>query len=127
MARMTSALESIWNRLTPWRADPGAAWWKLCQASPMDGTANHQTLPLSSDVLNGRRPVMWQTELIEKVTWWSTATRTRLPQKKAQSAPCQDQSHSPPGEDFLRSGCGLTPGMRRQDRTGVWRQSFGTT
>src|ERR1700757_448606 len=89
IARMTRALVSIWKRLTPWRADPGAAWWKLCQASPRDGTANHQTLRLSSDVLKGRRPVMWHTELMEKVTWWSKATRTRLPQKKAQSAACQ--------------------------------------
>src|ERR1700739_4294789 len=93
---MTRALVSIWKRLTPWRADPGAAWWKLCQASPRDGTANHQTLRLSSDVLKGRRPVMWHTELMEKVTWWSRATRTRLPQKKAQRAACPDQTQSPP-------------------------------
>jgi hypothetical protein len=41
-------------------------------------------------------PVTWQIELIENVTWWRRATRTRLPQKKAVSAPCQDHDHSPP-------------------------------
>ena len=54
----------------------------------MDRTASHQTLPERSRLLNGRSPMAWQIELIDQVVWCSSATRTRLPQKNAVSAPC---------------------------------------
>src|SRR5262249_40384258 len=45
---------------------------------------------------NGRSPIMWQMELVDHVTWCSTATRTNPAQKNAVSAPHQDQVINPP-------------------------------
>src|SRR5215469_18863785 len=41
-------------------------------------------------------PNVWQTELIDQVTWCSRQTRTRLAQKNAVSAPASDIDHKPP-------------------------------
>jgi hypothetical protein len=35
---------SIWPGCTPWRAQVGSAWCRLCQDSPMDRIASGQTL-----------------------------------------------------------------------------------
>lgn len=43
--RMKRAEESTCPRITPCRADVGSAWCRLCQDSPHDSTASHQTLP----------------------------------------------------------------------------------
>ncbi len=61
-----------------------------------DSTASHQTLPERSRASNGRLPIAWQIELIDQVTWCSSATRTRLPQKNAVSAPYHDLVTRPP-------------------------------
>jgi hypothetical protein len=45
---------------------------------------------------NGRLPTTWQTELIDQVTWCSSATRTRPAQKNADQAPAQLPVTSPP-------------------------------
>lgn len=96
ITEMTAALVSTWKRPTPWRTEPGSAWWKLCHDSPIDGRASHHTLRLSSLVLKGLRPTTWQIELMAKVTWCNTAIRTKLPQKNAVTAPCHDHDHKPP-------------------------------
>ena len=44
---------SIWPRSTPCRAQVGSAWCRLCQDSPIDRIASHQTLPDLSRDLNG--------------------------------------------------------------------------
>ena len=67
----------------------GSAWCRLCQDSPIEGIASHHTLPERSRVANGLVPIVWQIELIDQVTWCSTATRTRLAQNSAVAAPCQ--------------------------------------
>ena len=56
--RIRRAEESIWPRPTPWRADDGYAWWRLCHDSPIDTTDSTATLRLRSSVRNGRRPNM---------------------------------------------------------------------
>ena len=89
---MSSALLSSCQRSTPWRAAVGSAWCRLCQDSPIEITARGQTLRDWSRVWNGLSPKAWQIELIDHVTWCSTATRTRLPQKKAVAAPYQKPS-----------------------------------
>ena len=63
--------------------DVGSAWCRLCQDSPQDSTASHHTLPERSRDLKGRLPTAWQIELIDQVTWCSSATRTSEPQKNA--------------------------------------------
>ena len=85
--RMRRAARSTWCGSTPCRADAGAQWWKLCQLSPKEARANAATLVLLSVVSKGRRPQMWQTELMLHVTWWRTAIRTRPAHRKALNAP----------------------------------------
>ena len=53
---MTLAEVSYWPRMTPCRAQVGSAWWRLCQDSPIEGIASHQTLPDMSRLLKGRAP-----------------------------------------------------------------------
>src|SRR5690242_11970889 len=93
---MTRAEVSSWKRRTPWRALVGSAWCRLCQDSPPEGIASHQTLPEKSREAKGRSPTVWQIELIDQVTWWIRPMRTTVPQKNAVSAPCQDQVIRPP-------------------------------
>src|SRR4051794_3558853 len=93
---MIRAEESSWPRSTPCRADVGSAWCRLCQDSPQDRIASHHTLPERSRDLKGRLPTAWQIELIDHVTWCSSATRTSEPQKKPVSAPHHDIVARPP-------------------------------
>src|ERR1700738_4626650 len=93
---MTRALGSSWPLSAPCRAHVGSAWCRLCQDSPNDAMASHATLRDLSRTSNSSLPHVWQMELIDKVTWCSNAIRTRLPQKKAVSAPAQDMPHRPP-------------------------------
>src|SRR5690606_22423066 len=78
------------------RAQVGSEWWRLCQDSPKDGMASHQTFRDLSRTWNSSSPKTWQIELIDQVTWWSRPMRTSEPQKNAVSAPCQDQVTRPP-------------------------------
>jgi hypothetical protein len=45
----------------------GNAWWLLCQASPNASGASHARLRDRSRVAKGRRPKVWQGELMLKV------------------------------------------------------------
>ena len=106
-------------RCTPWRAQVGSAWCRLCQDSPMDAMASGQKLVALPGAVNGRSPIMWHIELIDQVMWCSTAARMRPAQKNAVSAPHQDMVMNPPsrpGADRLRavvrvraSGAASTP------------------
>jgi hypothetical protein len=58
--------------------------------------ANGQTSVERSRAVNGRSPIIWQIELIDHVTWCSSAIRTRPAQKSAVSAPHHDLVTSPP-------------------------------
>ena len=49
----------------------------------MEGIASHHTFADLSRDTNGRSPIVWQIELIDQVTWCSSATRTRDAQKNA--------------------------------------------
>src|ERR1700685_3161478 len=93
---MTRALGSSWPFSAPCRAHVGSAWGRLSQDSPNDAMASHATLRDLSRTSNSSLPKVWQMELIDQVTWCSSAIRTRLAQKKAVSAACQDSPHSPP-------------------------------
>ena len=62
---MTSPERSNCQRVSPWRAEVGKAWWLLCHDSPKVNGASHQTLRDSSGVSKPRRPVKWQIELME--------------------------------------------------------------
>src|SRR5215469_710485 len=93
---MTRAPVSICPRSAPCRAQVGSEWCRLCQASPKDGIASQLTFRDLSLTSNSSLPKVWQMELIDHVTWCRNATRTRLAQKKAVTAPCQDQAHRPP-------------------------------
>src|SRR5215475_78833 len=94
--RIVRAEVSTWPFRTPWRAQVGSEWCRLCQDSPWLRIASHQTLPDLSRLLNGRAPIVWQIELIDQVTWCSSAIRTSEAQKNAVSAPVIDQDHNPP-------------------------------
>src|SRR5580658_6362053 len=93
---MTRALGSSWPFSAPCRAHVGSAWCRLCQDSPNDAMASQATLRDLSRTSNSSLPKVWQMELIDQVTWCSSAMRTRLPQKKAVTAAHQDIPHSPP-------------------------------
>ena len=93
---MTRAEMSIWPRCTPCRAQVGSAWCRLCQDSPPDRIASGQKFAALSREVNGRSPSMWQIELVDQVTWCSTAMRTRPAQKNAVNAPHHDRVTRPP-------------------------------
>jgi hypothetical protein len=88
---MIRADMSSWPRPTPWRAQVGSAWCRLCHDSPIEAMASGQKFVERSRAVKGRLPIMWQIELIDQVTCSSTATRTRPAQKNPVSAPHQDQ------------------------------------
>src|SRR5665811_947509 len=120
---MRRALESIWPWSTPWRAQVGLAWCRLCQDSPIDRIASHQTLADLSWLVKGRSPMAWQIELIDHVTWWSRPMRTSDPQKKAVAAPCQDIDHRPPMTAGVRTetaiNAGNAPWTRRMSLSAI--------
>src|SRR3954467_10064316 len=58
--QITRALMSIWPRSTPWRAQVGSAWCRLCQDSPALRIASGQKLVERSRAANGREPMVWQ-------------------------------------------------------------------
>ena len=97
-AQITRALMSIWPRSTPCRAQVGSAWCRLCHDSPPLRIASGQKFVARSrpGETKGRLPTTWQTELIDHVTWCSSATRTRPAQKNADQAPVQLCVTSPP-------------------------------
>ncbi len=45
---------------TPWRAQVGSTWCRLCQDSPKEGIASQLTLLERSRLLKGRLPNTWQ-------------------------------------------------------------------
>src|SRR3954451_11907907 len=94
ISRIRRAEESSWPRSTPCRAQVGSAWCRLCQDSPIEGIASHQTFADLSRATNGRSPMVWQIELIDQVTWWSKEMRTSEAQKNPVTAPCHDMVSS---------------------------------
>src|SRR5258708_39287990 len=93
---MARALMSIWPLSAPCRAQVGSEWCRLCQDSPNEGMASQATLRDLSRTSKSSLPNVWQTELIDQVTWCSRQMRTRLAQKKAVSAPAMEIDHRPP-------------------------------
>src|ERR1700739_287461 len=89
---MTRALWSIWPLSAPCLAQVGSAWCRLCHDSPKDAMASQETFRDRSRTSNSSLPNVWQIELIDQVTWCSSVTRTRLAQKNAVIAACQDQT-----------------------------------
>ena len=79
---------------------------KLLPKEPM---ASQETLRDLSRTSKSSVPKVWPTELIDQVTWCSSAMRTRLAQKKAVSAPCQVSPHSPPISAGRTANCMLIP------------------
>src|ERR1700733_7888599 len=57
-------------------------------------------------------PQVWQIELVDQVTWCSSVMRTRLAQKNASMAPCQDQT---PPEKFQKPP--ISAGARSEKAT----------
>ena len=116
--RMSRALESSCPRSTPWRADAGMAWCRLCHDSPNESTARARTLPLWSFVRNGRRPNTWQIELMLHVTWWSSAMRTTPAHRNAVRAPCRVPASAQPrssGQHERADGEGGEPAAQHDD------------
>src|ERR1700750_3198248 len=93
---MTRALMSIWPLSAPCRAQVGSEWCRLCQAQPKDGMASQATLRDLSRTSKSSLPNVWQTELIDQVTWCSRQIRASLAQTNAVSAPATDIDHRPP-------------------------------
>src|SRR5580704_4986997 len=87
---------SICPLSTPCRAHVGSEWCRLCQDSPKDRMASQFTFLDLSLTSNSSLPKVWQIELMDQVMWCRKATRTRLPQKNAVTAPCHDMDHRPP-------------------------------
>src|SRR6266566_8094402 len=111
---MTRAAGSTWPLSAPCRAQVGSAWCRLCQDSPNEATASQATLRDLSRTSKDSCPNVWQTELIDQVTWCSSATRTRLAQKNAVSAPASDIDHSPPISAGSSSDTATIPGNQRE-------------
>src|SRR5271165_3572628 len=107
---MTRALGSSWPFSAPCRAQVGSAWCRLCQDSPKDAIASQDTFRDLSRTSNSSLPKVWQMELIDQVTWCSSAMRTRVAQKKAVSAPCQDIPHRKPMSAGSNSVTATSPG-----------------
>src|SRR6266571_4459865 len=95
-SQMPRAAMSIWPLSAPCRAQVGSAWCRLCQDSPKDRIASQETFLDLSLTSNSSLPKVWQIELIDQVTWCRKLTRTRLAQKNAVTAPCQDIDQTPP-------------------------------
>src|ERR1017187_442283 len=93
---MRRAAMSIWPLSTPWRAQVGSQWCRLCQDSPKERIASQDTFLDLSLTSNSSLPKVWQIELIDQVMWCRNAIRTRLAQKNAVTAPGKDIDHSPP-------------------------------
>ena len=68
----------------------------MCQDSPNEGMASQATFRDLSRTSKSSLPKVWQTELMDHVTWCSRQIRTRLAQKNAVRAPASDIDHSPP-------------------------------
>ena len=51
--------------------------------------------PERSRLRSGCDPSTWQIELIDQVMWCSSAMRTNVAQKNADSKPCHDHYHRP--------------------------------
>src|SRR5262249_57139154 len=90
------AVRSICPSSAPWRAQVGSEWCRLCQDSPKEGMASQATFRDLSRTSKSSWPKVWQTELMDQVTWCSRQIRTRLAQKNAVRAPASDIDHRPP-------------------------------
>src|SRR5262249_47577397 len=135
--QMTRALGSVWPLRAPCRAQVGSAWWRLCHDSPNDAMASHATFRDLSRATKSSLPKVWQIELIDQVTWCSSATRTRLAQKNAVSAACQDIPHRPPISAGANSDTAtqpanqlstlrIAPSARRSGEYFSWEVLFGS-
>src|SRR5271155_4583230 len=113
---MDLAAVSICPLSTPCRAQVGSAWCRLCQDSPNDRIASQFTFRDLSLTSNSSWPNVWQIELIDQVTWCRKATRTRLAQKNAMTAPCQDHIQSPPISAGASSDTATSHGNHRESR-----------
>src|SRR5580658_734390 len=111
---MRRAAMSIWPRSTPCLAQVGSAWCRLCQDSPKERIASQFTFRDLSLTSNSSLPNVWQIELIDQVTWCRNATRTRLAQKNAMTAPCQDHVHRPPIRAGASSDVATSQGNHRE-------------
>src|SRR6202034_3990617 len=105
---------SIWPLRTPWRAQVGSAWCRLCQDSPKDRIASQDTFLDLSRTWNSSLPKVWQIELMDQVMWCRNATRTRVAQKNAVTAPCQDMDHRPPVSAGASRETATSPGNHRE-------------
>src|SRR5205814_8631860 len=65
---------------------------------------------------NGRSPMTWQTEFTDQVMWCRELMRTRLAQKNAVNAPCQDIDQSPPSSAGVRRVTASHTGNRSSTR-----------
>ncbi len=92
--------------------------------------ASAATLPLRSLVTNGRRPNMWQIELMLHVAWWSTQTRTRPAQTRALRAAPRVPPSSHPSANGRASdtthqtgkSASITTMSRSASRSAAWRR-----
>src|SRR6202044_18285 len=107
---------SIWPLSAPCRAQVGSEWCRLCQDSPNEGMASQATLRDLSRTSKSSLPNVWQTELIDQVTWCSRQIRTRLAQKNAVSAPAMDIDQSPPISAGRSRDTATRPGNQRETR-----------
>jgi hypothetical protein len=86
----------------------------LCQDSPNDRIASHETFLDMSLTANSSLPKVWQIELIDQVMWCRNAIRTRVAQKNAVTAPCHDMDHSPPASACASREIATSPGNHRE-------------
>src|ERR1035437_2847250 len=111
---MARALMSICPLRAPWRAQVGSEWCRLSHDSPKDGIASHATFRDLSRTSKSSLPKVWQTELMDQGVWCTRQIRTRLAQKNAVTAPCQDIDHRPPIRAGASSVTATSPGNHRE-------------
>src|SRR5580704_12346416 len=108
---------SICPLRTPCRAQVGSAWCRLCHDSPNDRIASHETFLDLSRTSNSALPKVWQMELMDQVMWCRNAIRTRVAQKNAVTAPCQDMDQRPPIRAGARRETLTSAGNHRETLT----------
>src|SRR5258708_7824966 len=104
--------------MTPGGAQGGAAGGGVCPLLPLEMIAHGQKFaaPAGPRGAEGRWPDTWQNEVIDPVTWWSRAIRTRVAQKKAVSAPDHDMVIRPPSNAGASTDVSARAGKSRSTR-----------
>src|ERR1700755_3512147 len=101
---MTRGGWSMWPLSAPGRGPGGCAGCRWCQDARNEAMASQETFTERSRDCQSVLPQVWQIELVDQVTWCSSVTRTRLAQKNASMARCQEKTPAEVQKPPARAG-----------------------